>query len=208
MTPSDPERWTSRRAGPLPEDAFGQALRVVAATTLTAPAFAARAPKRRPRRLPVLVGLITVLGGGAVWAMLRPWTAPSTQPQSVAPRPLPTSQRPTNPTSPPKPAPPAAPISPAAPARPAARPAQPSEATLLWTAFRLLRQQHDPAAALRKLDEHRRHFPASALRTEADLARAEALVALGRRAEATALLDQLPRSVTAGVRARLGLDQP
>jgi hypothetical protein len=206
MTPSDPERWTNRRTGPLPEDAFGQALRVVAATTLTAPAFAARTPKPRPRRLPVLVGLVTVLGGSAVWATLRPGTPPSTQPQSVAPRPLRT--RPTKPTPPPAAPAPIAPISPAVPARPAARPAQPSEATLLWTAFRLLRQQHDPAAALRKLDEHRRHFPASALRTEADLARAEALFALGRRAEATALLDRLPSAVTAGVRARLGLDQP
>jgi hypothetical protein len=56
----------------------------------------------------------------------------------------------------------------------------------------------DPAAALEALDEHARSFPDGALLAEADLVRIEALLATGRRSDATALansfLSRYPRS--------------
>jgi tetratricopeptide (TPR) repeat protein len=74
----------------------------------------------------------------------------------------------------------------------AARPgAPPGEAAALAEAFRELRSGGDAASALRSLEQYDRRFPAGVLRSEARIARAEALIALGRRAEALPLLEGL-----------------
>jgi hypothetical protein len=75
------------------------------------------------------------------------------------------------------------------PPDPAPRP--PGEADALATVFHDLRSTGDAAAALRSLDEYERRFPAGALRNEARIARAEALLALDRRRDALPLLDGL-----------------
>jgi hypothetical protein len=136
-----------------------------------------------------------VHGSRALSAPATPATAPPSAPVNPLPLPLPAVL-----------ADAVAPVPPNAARAPSARPrSRPSEATLVWLAFRHLRQQHDPAAALAALDEHRRRFPAGALRVEAWLARAEALVELDRPAEAARVLEQLPPSLAAGARRRLGL---
>jgi tetratricopeptide (TPR) repeat protein len=66
------------------------------------------------------------------------------------------------------------------------------ESELLTRALARLRSGGNPAAALELLDEYRRQFPEGALRLESDIARLDAFLALGRRTEALALLDQLP----------------
>ena len=66
------------------------------------------------------------------------------------------------------------------------------ESELLARALATLRRDRDAGAALALLDEHAREFPAGALRLEADVARLDALLALGRNAEALALLERLP----------------
>lgn len=80
-----------------------------------------------------------------------------------------------------------------APAAPAAEPPLAetrlqTESRVLGAALRALRQEHDAAAALRLLDDHRGQFPDGALVPEATAARVDALLVLGRRAEALALL--------------------
>jgi hypothetical protein len=64
----------------------------------------------------------------------------------------------------------------------------PDEARLLARAFRHLRSEGDAPAALAALDERERQFGAGALGTEAGLARAEALLLLGRTDEALPIL--------------------
>jgi len=66
------------------------------------------------------------------------------------------------------------------------------ESELLARALAKLRRDRDAGAALVLLDEHAREFPAGALRQEADVARFDALLALGRDGEALALLERLP----------------
>jgi hypothetical protein len=66
------------------------------------------------------------------------------------------------------------------------------ETELLSRALAKLRRDRDPGAALVLLDEHARDFPAGVLRLEADVARLDALLALGRNAEALAMLERLP----------------
>ena len=66
--------------------------------------------------------------------------------------------------------------------------AAPGESDLLARAFQALRVDHNPQQALAALDEHQRRFPAGALRGEACLARLEALLASGRKADALALI--------------------
>jgi len=63
-----------------------------------------------------------------------------------------------------------------------------AEARLLASAFRALRAGQDAQAALRALDSYDREFPQGVLAGEARIARVEALMALGRRADALALL--------------------
>jgi hypothetical protein len=64
------------------------------------------------------------------------------------------------------------------------------EARILQGAFHRLRTEAAGAeAALAAIDEYDRRFPAGLLRTEARLARVEALLALGRRSDALSQLD-------------------
>ena len=72
--------------------------------------------------------------------------------------------------------------------RPRRRADAPDEARLLARAFRHLRSEGDATAALAALDERERQFGAGALGTEAGLARAEALLLLGRADEALPIL--------------------
>jgi tetratricopeptide (TPR) repeat protein len=66
--------------------------------------------------------------------------------------------------------------------------AEPDETALLASAFRQLREGGDAAGALAALDERERRFGAGVLASEATLARAEALLRLGRTADALPLL--------------------
>ncbi len=66
------------------------------------------------------------------------------------------------------------------------------ESELLARALAKLRREHDARGALALLDEHARDFPAGSLRLEADVARVDALLALGRSAEALGMLERLP----------------
>lgn len=75
-------------------------------------------------------------------------------------------------------------------------PAPPSlvavEQALLGDILKLLRTEHNPKAALALLDEHAKRFPETVLAPEAWMFRAEALLTMGRKAEALAVLDGLP----------------
>jgi hypothetical protein len=68
------------------------------------------------------------------------------------------------------------------------------EAGLLEDALRRLDEDHDPRAALVALDRYRARFPDGSLRPEAERARVEALLGLGRRGPALELLDRLPEA--------------
>jgi hypothetical protein len=115
------------------------------------------------------------------WAEPRPRA--ETTPAPRAPRP----QRPTaSPTEPPPQ------VSPRAmPESAPLQTAPTSEAADLTGVLRLLRAQNDAAAALARLDEHDRRYPAGVLAREAALARVEALLGLGRDGAALQLLDRL-----------------
>jgi hypothetical protein len=65
------------------------------------------------------------------------------------------------------------------------------ESRLLGQAVARLRQQRDAAGALMALDRYRRQFPAGMLRHEADVARADALLILGRDRDALDVLQAL-----------------
>jgi hypothetical protein len=103
--------------------------------------------------------------------------APAEAAPATEPRPAHPARRATRPT--------------AAIAPPAEEPVV-AESRLLASALRELRQQRDPAAALAALDDYERRFPAGALAPEAAAARVDALLALGRRAQALARLEALP----------------
>ena len=171
---------------------------------------------RRALLGPGTAALLGLLGAGAVFAtngILRdpaargPAEVPATPPTplTTTPTTTSTSTAPATPATPhsPRPALPRA-LTPARPARVAraglrrtlaerepAAPA-PGEIELLARALQQLRAARDPAAALAALDEHALRFPLSELQQEADLARAEALLQLGRRSEALQLLRALP----------------
>ncbi len=70
----------------------------------------------------------------------------------------------------------------------------PSEAGILADVFRELRSRGDASEALHTLDEYDRHFPMGALKSEARVARAEALLALDRRRDALPLLEGLEQA--------------
>jgi hypothetical protein len=68
----------------------------------------------------------------------------------------------------------------------------------------MLRRDRDAAGALAALDEYRARWPKGALRPEAEVARVDALLSLGRRGEALAALEAvnvggLPRARELGV---------
>jgi hypothetical protein len=79
-------------------------------------------------------------------------------------------------------------------AKPAAPPEDPvvAESRLLGEALAALRHGHDPEAALRTLDRYEQRFPTGALALEASAARVDALLALGRRPQALARLEEMP----------------
>jgi len=78
------------------------------------------------------------------------------------------------------------------------------ESRLLTLALRKLRQDNDPAGALATLDEHARRFgTVGALAAEADTARVEALLRLGRHADALARLDDVALAATGSSRGLL-----
>jgi hypothetical protein len=66
------------------------------------------------------------------------------------------------------------------------------ESELLARALAKLRREKDASGALTLLEQHTREFPNGALRLEADVARLDALLALGRDTEALGLLERLP----------------
>ena len=94
------------------------------------------------------------------------------------------------PPPPPAPAPEVAPpivVPPAAAPSPIA-----VEQALLGQAVRMLRDGHDARTALALLSEHAERFPKGALSAEETMLRIEALLALGQRDEALAVLDRVP----------------
>ncbi len=64
------------------------------------------------------------------------------------------------------------------------------ESRMLGVALRELRQTHDAKQALVRLDEYTVRFPSGLLKEEAQAARVDALLLLGRRSEALGLLEQ------------------
>ena len=82
-----------------------------------------------------------------------------------------------------------------APPAPALEPPSPSpiavEQALLGDVLKVLRKQHDPRAALALLEDYVRRFPGTGLAPEAGMLRAEALLGLGRKADALSELDGL-----------------
>ena len=89
------------------------------------------------------------------------------------------------------PTPPPAP-SPAPELAPPAPSAIAVEQALLGQAMRMLRDDHDARTALSVLAEHGERFPKGALHAEETVLRIEALLALGQRDEALAVLDRAP----------------
>src|SRR6185369_9369167 len=65
------------------------------------------------------------------------------------------------------------------------------ESGLMAAAIHKLRTEGDPKGALALLDEHRARFATGALAVEEKLTRVDALLQLGRRAQALALLEPL-----------------
>jgi hypothetical protein len=66
------------------------------------------------------------------------------------------------------------------------------ESEALQRALAKLRRDHDPRAALALLDDYQARFPHGLLSVEAAAARVDALLLMGRRSEALALLADLP----------------
>jgi hypothetical protein len=126
-------------------------------------------------------------------ALARPAPAPAPKeapPPPVAPPPIPAAPR--IEPHPPRPLPNARPA-PAAEPSPAAL-----EVAGVHEALARLRAGHDPAGALRLLDQHDGRYPDGLLRDEAAAIRVEALLALGRLDEALERLQALPAAVLNG----------
>jgi hypothetical protein len=136
-------------------------------------------------------------GSGSDRTMLAP-----VPPAPVRPAPPPTAAAATTTTTPslaPAPAPATTPAEPRArPVTGAAAPARPKpsalaeETRLLGRAFAQLHRRGDPRAALAELDAHARAFPRGLLRKEAASVRVEALLDLGQRRAALAVLRSFP----------------
>jgi hypothetical protein len=95
-------------------------------------------------------------------------------------------------TPPPQPIPPTEVPAPAAPVIEAPAPSAIAvEQALLGDVLKALRKQRDPRTALALLEDYARRFPGTVLAPEAAMLRAEALLGLGRPAEALFQLDGL-----------------
>ena len=101
-----------------------------------------------------------------------------------------------------RPGPPPAPEAPVTPAMPSPIAV---EQALLGDILKLLRTEHNPKAALALLDEHAKRFPETVLAPEAWMFRAEALLGMGRKAEALSVLDGLPLASMPSRNERLAL---
>ncbi len=107
-------------------------------------------------------------------------------PPPIAP-PLALRQNALPPSAPPPSAPPAI-----APPPPPAPSALARETEDLRVAVQRLRHDHDPAGAVALLDGYLRDHPRGVLRTDAELARVDALLQIGDAARALSALDRLP----------------
>jgi hypothetical protein len=120
--------------------------------------------------------------------------APEPEPETLKPIVAPAKPRPVRVAvlSEPVPPPPPVEVAPAEP--PPVAPPSPIavEQSLLGQAMKRLRDGHDAKAALALLEQHSERFPEGALAAEASVLRTEALLALGRREEALAVLDGAP----------------
>jgi hypothetical protein len=147
---------------------------VVAPATPRAPTSAPSAPASSPPSVP----------------------APSSPPSLPAPSSPPSVPAPSSPPSVPAPSsPPSVP----APSSPPPTSALAVESASFQRAVRALRHDKDPKAALRAVDSYLAAWPSGLFHAEAMVARVEALLALGRRAEARNALDRLaPSSLPRG----------
>jgi len=147
---------------------------------------------------------VCVLAGVALYALRPAPSAPAPDARPATHRPAPQTTPADPPSAVPERAAPAhsivPPSTPPASASPRARDALAREVALLSRATSALRAGH-PAAALRTLADHQRHFPTGALVEERRAAKAQALCLLGRvgegRAELARLTPQSPAAATA-----------
>jgi Tetratricopeptide repeat len=210
---SDPLRWSEQSGGDSFGDLPGEVFRRVRAATDPSPPTVAGWTRRgmtvarhQALRVPAATKILsmTLLAGGAVASAPYVWhhfagraTAPQaaiavndvTPPSGRTPAPvieqLPTSSPELQPTP-----------SPAATGHarrgssghPDRQQPELDEATLLARAFRSLRTNANPRAALLDLEAYQRRYPDGRLTAEAATARAEALVALGRADDALPIL--------------------
>jgi hypothetical protein len=223
-------RWTDEHPGSGLEAELGEVFRAAAREEAMSEAELARVGRRwlagagrrsRPmfRLFPIVLAVFTGSAGAALAQWLKPgiWEAPDVSNTPVAPVPpvvrAGTEPRKTAAPVPVQPAPALA--SRAAEAQsPTPRRVAPiadgnpgpsglsRESELLQRALEKLRRDHDGVGALRLLDEHRARFPSGVLALEAAVARIDALLLLGRRADA---LEQLARLPLARVGRRLEL---
>lgn len=163
---------------------------------------------RRRRQLRLIPGLM--VGLGLLWWFLAGRTPPVPVASVTALEPTPPEvQREVLPVAAPAPVPLPVPptVAPVRPHRVAAMvrrsPEHPDaddpEATLLGSALKQLRRNHDPQGALSVLETYQQEFPTGVLRPEAVMIRAESLVDLGRHQDLVDLLTpeavaDLPRS--------------
>jgi hypothetical protein len=161
--------------------------RLAASLPRIGPEEAPRGGPAAPRRWRWVVA-VAVLGFGtaavAAYATGRLRSPPPSPPglvEELAPDPAPPGARPVDPTpQPPKPA---------RESRP--RPTWSEETRRLFAATARLRRQGDAPGALAEIEAYLRRFPGGVLTTEAQVLRIDALLALGRRADARSALERL-----------------
>ncbi len=211
MTPSETKRWLEELPANEAEARAARSLAAYAeATAEVGPNAATRArlarsaaatdlgSRRRPATVLLAAAIVVGVGLAAaavvVSGRMTPTVASALAPSSTAPQPVVTR-------------PVATPLAPSATAsvapeigeKPAHAP-QPRasssvlelESQALASAVAALRRDRNPDRALALLDEYRAAFPRGALSLEASLVRVDALMALGRRREALAVLERLP----------------
>lgn len=211
--PSEPERLSAggasdpalRRLGELARDVPRPAALPDAAldrvlyrlTSAPAPLGAFR-PRRLAVGLAVLAVATAAVGRFALErAAERPPPVTVVAPAPVAPPVIAKVARARAPESPPSAAPPAEPVPARAPSAAIVAPATPesrlaAESKALEPAIGALRRERNAARALTLLARYDAEFPHGVLSLEARVLRVDALLALGRRAEALAALDALP----------------